>query len=284
MALDYEFVPIDVRIVAHPKSDVAGPEAMGLWLWGMAYSRLNRLDGTLPRTSVLKAWGGKRNIMLAKRLVEAGLWLSNEDGSWSIFNYEKKGAGRQTSSKERMRALRERRKSDDQCDAESDVTVRHCDASRDVTSVTLCSPSISNSLSDLSQRRDPDPDRSPTPGGFSPGTAAAVEALDRYQDAVRAATGKTFLLPRAPFHADDLCRLLNAHAPPRVLDALDWLGPTIAAWVKVTDRKYAGGWTPSKLLDWLNADRPDRTERPKSAAEITKQPFDENAPWMKVGA
>lgn len=139
----------------------------------------------------------------------------------------------------------------------------------------------SGSGSDLG--RDPEPDRSPTPRRFETGTAAAVEAVDAYQQAVAAATGKTFALPRAPFHAQDLCALLNAHAPPGpIVASLGWLGSTIEAWVSATDRKYAGGWTPAKLLDWLNADRPERLER-RSAAEITRQPFEADAPWMKIG-
>ena len=117
MSLDYEFIPIDVRIIAHPKADAAGPEAMGLWLWGMAFARLNRLAGVLPRVSVLKAWGGSRNIILAKRLVDAGLWIALEGGDWEIFNFEKKGAGRPksdrpTASTERVRRFRMKRVSE----------------------------------------------------------------------------------------------------------------------------------------------------------------------------
>ena len=81
---------IDVNIITHAKAFEAGVDAMGLWMWGMCFAQLHATDGHLPRAAVLAAWGGKRNIMLATKLVAAGLWSVNEDGSWSIWNYEKK--------------------------------------------------------------------------------------------------------------------------------------------------------------------------------------------------
>jgi hypothetical protein len=75
---------------------------------------------------------------------------------------------------------------------------------------------------------------------------------------------------------------MNTHGPTEsVVAKISWLRSTVAAWVIAADPKYVGGWAPSKLLDWLNAGRPDR-ER-KSGAEVTKQPFDPEAPWMKLG-
>ncbi len=115
------------------------------------------------------------------------------------------------------------------------------------------------------------------------GTAGAAEARAAFQESVAQATGKRFALARAPFHDRDLVVAMNTHGPPEsVLTKIAWLRETVAAWVLATDPKYAGGWAPTKLLDWLNADRPDRAGR-KSAAEITKQPFDPDAPWMKLG-
>jgi hypothetical protein len=109
-----------------------------------------------------------------------------------------------------------------------------------------------------------------------------MEARSTYELAISSATGKTFGLTRAPYHARDLCDLLNKHAPPvEEQDPFKWLASSAVDWVKVTDPKFSGGWSPSKLLDWLNAGRPDKRERPKSAAEITKQPGDLTAPWLQ---
>lgn len=127
---------------------------------------------------------------------------------------------------------------------------------------------------------DQDPDRS-----VAPGTASAVEARSRFQDAVASATGKRFVLARAPFHDQAIADAVNGHAPRGpIASKLDWLAVVVAEWVKVTNPKYSGGWVPSKLLDWLNAGKPDRESGPIRGSEITRQPYDPNAPWMKVGA
>lgn len=140
--LDYEFAPIDVGIMTHPKACAAGPEAMGLWLWGQTYAKYHGTTGRLHRVAVLTAWGGKRNIILAKRLVDAGLWLAREDGDWDVHNFEAKAAGRPTSSTERMRRLRDKRKGD-----AGDVTCDGENVTGDANSVTSCSTSPSTSLS-----------------------------------------------------------------------------------------------------------------------------------------
>lgn len=119
MSLDYEFAPIDVSIMTHPKACAAGPEAMGLWLWGQTYAKHHGTDGRLHRAAVLAAWGGRRNIMLAKRLEDAGLWLAREDGDWDIYNFGRKSPGMRTrgsepprSSTDRVRLHRSKKKAE----------------------------------------------------------------------------------------------------------------------------------------------------------------------------
>lgn len=108
------YAGIDVNIITHEKALIAGIEAMGLWMWGMCYAQVHETDGRLPRVAVLAALGGKRNIMHAQRLVAAKLWLENEDGSWTIWNYDKKNQTseeirrKKDAAAERARAWRER--------------------------------------------------------------------------------------------------------------------------------------------------------------------------------
>lgn len=108
------FAGIDVNVITHEKALAAGIEAFGLWAWGMCYAQLHETDGRLPRLAVLSALLGKRNVMLAKRLVDSGLWLENEDGSWQIYNYRKKNQSaeeirkKKEAAAERARAWRER--------------------------------------------------------------------------------------------------------------------------------------------------------------------------------
>jgi hypothetical protein len=108
------FAGIDVNVITHEKALAAGIEAFGLWAWGMCYAQLHETDGRLPRIAVLSALAGKRNIMLAQRLVAAGLWTESEDGSWHVFNYRKKNQSadeirkKKEAAAERARAWRER--------------------------------------------------------------------------------------------------------------------------------------------------------------------------------
>lgn|GEM_PF-4080944 len=87
-----------------------------------------------------------------------------------------------------------------------------------------------------------------------------------FESEVAKATGKRFTLGRAPYHDGDLCVLVNAHGPPSVPAKLAWLRSTVSEWVIATDPKFSGGWTPAKLLDWLNSGRPDRRDCLKKAS------------------
>lgn len=123
------FAGIDVNIIGHEKALLAGVEAFGLWAWGMCYAQLYETNGRLPRVAVLTAMGGRRNEVHAKRLVEVGLWLSCEDGSWAIFNYGKKNQtaeeiqAKKAASADRARRWRERRNAPSNADVTRDVRV-----------------------------------------------------------------------------------------------------------------------------------------------------------------
>ena len=134
MSVEYEYVTIDVDIMSHSKACAAGVEAMGLWLWAMAWSHKNNADGRLPRHVIAIAWGASKQTLtkLAKSLVLAGLWVETPDG-WEIWNYAKKNQlaqekeRRRAMGRERMKRLRER-KSDAACDASPSSLVTSRDA------------------------------------------------------------------------------------------------------------------------------------------------------------
>lgn len=146
MSLDYEFAPIDVDIITHPKAMAAGIEAMGLWLWGQAHCKLHRTAGRIARMAALGAFGGKRNVMLAKRLVDSGLWVAREDGDWDVWNYEEK-APKLGQSKGAKRTAEWRERERERLLAESHVISqeRHGDVTCDVSAST--STSLSSGLS-----------------------------------------------------------------------------------------------------------------------------------------
>ncbi len=158
MSVDYEYVTIDVDIIVHAKGFAAGVEAMGLWLWGMAWSHKTGANGFLPKHVVVATWGAPPAVVtrLAKRLVTAGLWVPTEDG-WLIWNYGKKNQSaeekerRRALGRERMRRLREKRDAGDaKSDASHPVPVRDESAAPDL----ICNVS----------GRSPEPDPAREPG------------------------------------------------------------------------------------------------------------------------
>lgn len=211
-------------------------------------------------------------------LIAAGK-LAWDGSTFTLFDPEHADRKRKSST-ERSRDHRERKRRDSEPPADPECNARNVAsvasvAPPDCNSAT--SPLISSSLvsSDLP---DPDlPDRSPVRArGFETGTAAAVEAADAFESAVATATGRPYALQRAPYNAKDLCDLLNAFGPPGPLrGALEWLEPTVADWVACNEAKFTSGWKPSKLLDWLNAGRPDRREAAptKKVADTAPAPY-----------
>lgn len=100
------------------------------------------------------------------------------------------------------------------------------------------------------------PDPEPSERRFTHGTSG-YDARAVFTEAVQQATNKPFALTSATFHTRDLCDLLNAHAPPgSQAFALSWLAQTVADWVRSVDAKFTNGYAPSKLLAWLNENRP----------------------------
>lgn len=112
------FAGIDVNIITHARliEACAGGDLapFGLWTFGMCYAQLHTSDGRLPRAVVLAALGGKRNIMLAAKLVACGLWIANDGGSWTIWNYARKNqtsdeiAAKRAKAADRVKRWRER--------------------------------------------------------------------------------------------------------------------------------------------------------------------------------
>lgn len=181
MSIDYEYVTIDVDIIVHAKGYAAGVEAMGLWLWGMAWSHKTGANGKLPRHVVVATWGASAAVVikLAKRLVTAGLWVATDDG-WTIWNYGKKNQSaeekerRRELGRERMRRLREKRDGvgDAKCDASHTRHVHDESAAPDL----ICDAS--------SRSREPDParatpeDRPSRPHNDAPPCATPTSLVD----------------------------------------------------------------------------------------------------------
>jgi hypothetical protein len=184
--LGFQFAPIDLSIIGHPKAFAAGIEAFGLWAWSVTYVTAYNTRGVIPRNAAMSALHGENNAELASRLVKSGLWIELPGGDFEVWNHEKKSAKRdengKTSGARRQQRLRDKAKA-----ANDTVTDASRNASREsstpVTRGVIPSPlSDLPTSSDLSLGRSDLPDRSPWPEWVEPTVAAVAgptgETLD----------------------------------------------------------------------------------------------------------
>lgn len=77
---------VDDTLASHPKARAAGLAAMGLWVVAGAYASQYLTGGQVPRWFVDSWPSGRR---LADRLVDAGLWLTCDDG-WNFHQWDER--------------------------------------------------------------------------------------------------------------------------------------------------------------------------------------------------
>jgi len=100
------------HIVDHPRLLEAGANARDLWHWGMLYAGNHETDGRLPMSAVLASpWGagGKKNITVAQKLVEVGLW-DRVDSGYQICRWVEMGNPTKADLDEKRREERDGRK------------------------------------------------------------------------------------------------------------------------------------------------------------------------------
>jgi hypothetical protein len=100
------------HIVDHPRLLEAGSAGRDLWHWGMLYAGLHETDGELPLIAVLSSsWGtgGKRNIVVAQKLCDVGLWERTDTG-YRICRWIEMGNPTQADLAEKRQEEREGRK------------------------------------------------------------------------------------------------------------------------------------------------------------------------------
>ena len=254
MTLGYEFQPVDVDLPNHPRVRMIQKRlrraALGLYVAGLCYARQYRTDGALPF-----AFAEDDDPKLIEELVRVGLWVPSEAGGWTIFNWEKKSAGRKKTSEPsgastaRVKKLREKRAG---AANETDVTVNETGETDTVASQSSSS-SISSSLSgsDLSEADQINLTGGPNgvPSFFVAAAATAEQAVGRKVDHLEA----RFVEYEA---SRDRKRWPMGHK-----DAAAWLTTV----VRSEARQAKEG-----------------TSR-KRGAEITRQPYEDDAPWLKAG-
>lgn len=258
-----DYVIERTHVIDHERFLEAGPHARDLWEWGMKYSGKFELDGAIPMAAVLASpwgYGGRGNIKAANRLVQVGLWERTDRG-FQILRWTEQGNKTRAQLDAAREAAREKKRGQRTREAKSGISVvpESCPPSRpqgtplgtpsDVINST--SYSSSDSGSDLGSRDQDQPDRSPTattpPAWWSDAVATAEQAVGGTIDQVSA-------------------RWLEYDA------ARERKG-----WAR--NRRDAVGW----LTTVVRAERKNARASPPRAAEVTKQPFDPEASWIKLG-
>jgi len=257
------FAGIDVNIITHPKALIAGAEALGLWTWGMCYAQIHRTDGRLPRVAVMSALGEKPRVLrrLAVRLVTSGLWVELEDGSFQVHNYGSKNQTaaeiatrneqRKLANAERQARWRNARNAKVTDPITRDVTeaVTRSNARTTTTTTTTTTP-VKESLGTAPPPASPTKRGTRLPDGWSP--SAQTQAWAREQG-VAEPTGALL----AEF-ADYWRSVPGARGVK-----LDW-DATFRNRVRQVAQRAAAA--PSS----------------RRGAEITRQGFDPDAPWMTL--
>jgi len=224
VSIDYEYTTIDVDILMHPKAIAAGIEAMGLWLWAMAWSHKTGANGRIPRHVISMAWGGPPKLVdkLAKRLVSSGLWLATDDG-WTIWNYGKKNQSaeekerKREQGRERVRRLRERMRNAG-CNA-----LGNASHARDVTAhgdAPVRDPVLSESRSE-------DPTGTTAPANDAPPTSPPVWWADALKTVSAEVLGGKPIPDPSALWLEYRSRSLRKRWAMNRDDAVGWLSPVV---------------------------------------------------------
>lgn len=236
-----DYVKKRTHIINHVRFIRAGALARDLYDWGMLWSGQQETDGEIPMDSVLCSpwgYGNKRNVTLAQKLVEVGLWERTDTG-YRICKWSEQGNRTKAELNERRRGDRER-KSKTSTPPSPTLDGLSGNLPHGIPSSTSYSPSGSGSLGEMQEG---------VPAWWAGAIATAEQVVGGKVDQ-----------PGALWLEYDAAR-----------DRKGW----------ARNHRDAVGWLSAVIRSGRERER--QNARPKSAAEITKQPYDPEAPWMKLG-
>jgi hypothetical protein len=106
-----DYVKKRTHIINHPRFLEAGAVARDLYDWGMLWSGQLETDGEIPMSALLASpWGagGRKNVLVAQKLVDVGLWERTDSG-YRILRWAEQGNMTKALLSEKRRAERERK-------------------------------------------------------------------------------------------------------------------------------------------------------------------------------
>lgn len=243
-----DYIKLRTHIVTHERFLEAGPVARDLYVWGMLYAGHLETDGSIPMVALLAApWGsgGKSNIRVAAKLVDLGLWERTDKG-FRVLKWSEQG----NATKAFLESKREEdRKRKALARAEKAARLAGVSA-RTPPGVTVGVP----------------PDSLPC-SSYSPSGSGSSEGVQGERPPDWFAVGAVATVEMAGLKVDDV--------------GLRWLEYVASRQRKSWPMNHgdAVGWLTSVLRTEARAAREGRGKR---GAEITKQPTDPEAPWMKL--
>lgn len=128
--------PVDDGAHSHPKMRRAGLESLGLWAVSGSFCMAYLTDGFVPQWFV-KQW--PRGLVLAKRLVEAGLWTVGErdgESGWWFHDWKPECTKERVEAAREQARIRKQKSREQQREQKRDRTQDSADLSRVTDTVT----------------------------------------------------------------------------------------------------------------------------------------------------
>jgi hypothetical protein len=121
------WVKVDDLITEHEKCVGLSANAWCLWLHGLTYCSRNLTDGKIPKPMLGRLSGLSKPAAAARELVDAGLWDDIENAFW-VHDYldhqesREKVDAKRAAAAERQREWRDKKKSQEKSQRDSDVS------------------------------------------------------------------------------------------------------------------------------------------------------------------
>lgn len=252
-----DYVKKRTHIINHVRFLDAGPIARDLYDWGMLWSGQQETDGEIPMTALLSsAWGagGKKNLAVAEKLVDVGLWSKTETG-FAICKWAEQGNVTRAELVEKRRIDRERKA---ESRRSSKPPVQKMSARNPTGFPSSTSYSSSNSDPEIKIPEEIPP-RAHEPDDGPPSLVAYREA---YAAGVRRGKAGSWSWPGTKYADWDIGKIIKDHCkdpsgkPYKGEQLLRCIEHNAAEFVSdVLERKisqYYSAFSPKGCLKWLN--------------------------------
>ncbi len=253
-----DYIKKRTHIINHVRFLEAGPVARDLYDWGMLWSGQQETDGEIPMPSLLASpWGagGKKNVVVAAKLIDVGLWERTDSG-YRILRWAEQGNttkheldGQREAARMRMRA---RRGVPQPAPCSPDVRANEQRTPSEQVHRTNADVPVSVFVSVSSDLQEGESERETSGARYQAAYAAGVTR----------GKGAPWVWPGTKYADWDLGKIIKGHAvdsnqkPYKGEQLLRCIEATAAEFASsvIADRKaqYYSAFEPRGCLKWLN--------------------------------